>query len=140
MKKKSVICLAIVVLVSSSLLYINYQYFYNPLSFEKDKVTPHNWSAYERPLTIKLYTLEEQRETKIVYGEVEIRKVLRELKASPAEDEANHASDVRGGLTLTSDGETLLEVLFYSDHWRILKRNGSSFQITNSLQKAVNEL
>ncbi|WP_082235044.1 hypothetical protein [Halobacillus massiliensis] len=140
MKKTVGIGLICIVMMGAGLFYIKFNYFYNPLSFEKDSVTPHNWSAYERPITIKLYTTEDKREIKTIQSEDEIREVIDELKSSPPEEEASDVSDVTGGLTLTTENRTLLEVLFYTDHWRVLKNEGPAFQITDSLKRAVNEL
>ncbi|MCP3029048.1 hypothetical protein [Halobacillus sp. A5] len=141
MRKKSIlIVLSIAILVGLGTFYINNNYFYNPVTFKQDPVTPHEWNDYERPLEIKIYSFEDERESETIDEEEEIEELLSELKESPSsEDVEATATDVSGGLTLTSNDRTLLEVLFYPEHWEILKTDGPAFEITESLKQLVNQ-
>ncbi|WP_431800538.1 hypothetical protein [Halobacillus andaensis] len=139
MKKKSIlIILSMTALIAFGLFYINQHFFFNPVTFEQDQITHHDWSDYERPLEIKLYSFEDERKSETIDEEETIQEVLTELKESPdTEDAEAPATDVRGGLTLTANDRTLLEVLFYPEHWEVLKTDGPAFEITDSLRKLV---
>ncbi|GGF24617.1 hypothetical protein GCM10010954_24390 [Halobacillus andaensis] len=137
MKKSIVILLSLGVLIAFGVYYISEHYFFNPVTFDKDQVTPHSWTDYERPLEITIYSFEEERESETIDEEEDIREFILELKESPSSEADATATDVRGGLTLTANDRTLLEVLFYPNHWEVLKREGPAFEITDSLKQLV---
>ncbi|MFD2925083.1 hypothetical protein [Halobacillus naozhouensis] len=126
------------ILVITTVIYINHTYFFNPLSFSQDKITPHEWSDYQRPLTIKLYRFGEEREIFTIKKEVKIREILKALKKSPVMNQENSGSRTPvGGLTLSTGDTKLLDILFYKDHWEILKRDSTAFQMTNSMEQIL---
>ncbi|MFC7322868.1 hypothetical protein [Halobacillus campisalis] len=139
MKKVFLILPLIAAALVFGVIYVNNQYFFSPISFNKDPVTPYSWDEYERPLELKLYSFEEGRQSEKIEREREIREVLSELKESPqsSSEEVGSPEEVNGGLTLKSNGRTLLEVLFYPNHWEILKKDGPVFELTDSLKQVV---
>ncbi|MFC7061876.1 hypothetical protein [Halobacillus seohaensis] len=141
MRKKIAIIISLIVILTSGVYYINNQYFFNPVSFDQDFVTPHNWNDYKRPLELTIYSFEQGEETETIKQEQEIRGLLEDLKESPSASETEFgAGEVNGGLTLTADDRTLLEVLFYPDHWEILKRNTPTFELTDSLKQFIDRI
>ncbi|MFG6149794.1 hypothetical protein [Halobacillus sp. B23F22_1] len=137
MKKSIITFLSLGMLIAFGVYYISEHYFFNPVTFEKDQITPHSWTEYKRPLEIKIYSFEEERDSKTIEEEEDIRKFISELKESPSSEADAPPTEVMGGLTLTANDRTLLEVLFYPDHWEVLKRDGPAFEITESLKQLV---
>ncbi|UOR13404.1 hypothetical protein [Halobacillus amylolyticus] len=135
MGKKKIYFIIGIVLIGLSIVYVNNTYFFNPLSFDQDKVTPHDWSDYERPLKIKLYNYEGKDEAFTIKKESEIRQFLAALKSSAAVEEPNSRSTVIGGLTLSTENAILLKVLFYKNHWEVLKHGAPPFKMTRSLRE-----
>ncbi|MGP4075371.1 hypothetical protein [Halobacillus sp. K22] len=139
MAKKLIIITGIIFTILLSLVYIDQRYFFNPVKFSQDAVTPHEWNEYERPMTLTYYKLEDGRQTVTIKTEQEIKALLSTLKESPHEGNAELSENVHGALKLSSNKETLLEVYLYADHWKILKEKGAIYEITQPLEQLFNE-
>ncbi|UOQ92540.1 hypothetical protein MUO14_19130 [Halobacillus shinanisalinarum] len=135
MRRKKLYVIIGIALTVFSIIYVNNTYFFNPLFFEQDKVTSHDWSDYERPLKIKLYNYGEKNETFTIKKESEVRQFLTALKSSDIVEEPNGRSTVIGGLTLSTKDTTLLKILFHTNHWEVLKHGSPSFEMTSSLKE-----
>ncbi|MFZ0369095.1 MAG: hypothetical protein WAM07_05815 [Halobacillus sp.] len=139
MAKKIIIITGILFTIILSLVYIDQRYFFNPVKFSQDAVTPHDWNEYERPMTLTYYKLEDGRQTVTIDTEQEIKTLLRTLKESPHEEDAELSEDVEGAIKLSSNKHTLLEIYFYADHWKILKEKGAIYEITQPLEQLFNK-
>ncbi|UOQ43825.1 hypothetical protein MUN89_18385 [Halobacillus salinarum] len=127
----------IIVLVALSIIYINQRYFFNPFDFTKDRITSHNWSDYQRPLTMTYIDFKEERKSYKIENEQKIREVLAALKNSSNMNKNAADGELQGGLTLKSNNDNLLQVLFYSNHWEILKNDAKKFKISEPLENLV---
>ncbi|WP_079526520.1 hypothetical protein [Halobacillus hunanensis] len=136
MRKKINYSIIVIILVIITVIYVNHTYFFNPLVFNQDKITPHAWSDYQRPLILKLYRFDEKREIFTIKKEEKIREYLKALKKSAEMDQKVSGSGTPiGGLTLSTGDTKLLDILFYNDYWVILKQDRSAFEMTNSLKQ-----
>ncbi|WP_281974879.1 hypothetical protein [Halobacillus litoralis] len=141
MGRKLLVLIGIVTLIASCVVYIDQRYFFNPVVFSKDAITPHSWSDYERPLTLTYYSLDgEERTSYRVEQEGDIRQFLKAMKNSPQAQETKETTEINGALKLKSNNDTLLEVYFYSDYWHVLKQDRSIYQVTQALKRLIDKL
>ncbi|ELK48885.1 hypothetical protein QRD89_04295 [Halobacillus sp. ACCC02827] len=141
MWKKIWIAIATVMILATIVSYINHRYFFNPVAFSKDDITPHEWQDYKRPLTLTYYNLKGERTSRIIDQEDEIRQLLEAMKASPPVEESIEAdTNVSGALKLSGKQGTLLEVYLYKDSWRVLNKDYSFFEVTGPLRNLLDNL
>ncbi|MCA0984110.1 hypothetical protein LCL89_08650 [Halobacillus yeomjeoni] len=139
MGRKILYVTGIFLIVGFSIFYINQRYFFNPVVFSQDVITPYDWNDYERPLTMTYYNLDEERQVTVIKEEEEIREFLTALKESPRTNKVEMPQDVNGALKLSGPKQTLLEVYFYTNHWQVLKNNGPIYEMTQSLEQIVKQ-
>ncbi|KHE71774.1 hypothetical protein [Halobacillus sp. BBL2006] len=139
MAKKFIYLLGVGVIILAAVFYMDHRYFFNPVVFNQDSVTPYDWLDYERPLTMTYVNLDEHRKTTQIDKEKEIRNLLDALKNSPKADETEIKSDVQGALKLSSRSTTLLEVYIYENHWRVLRRDRPTREMTTNLENLLNQ-
>ncbi len=139
MKKKILLVTGIIIIICLSVLYINKRYFFNPMAFNKDRITSHEWSDYQRPLTMTYVDFEGKRKTYTIEDEDKIRDVIQELKkCTDLDKESGSTGEVKGGLTLKSQNKNhLLDVLIYSNHWEVLKKGSQKYYLSSSLKQFV---
>ncbi|MYL50956.1 hypothetical protein GLV98_15785 [Halobacillus litoralis] len=140
MEKKLIILGGLIIFVVCAYIYVDQRYFFNPIAFTQDDVTPHHWSEYERPVTITYYDLGTERKAYILEQEEAVRKFLEEMKNSPSVQETSTNSEVEGALKLSCEGDTLLEVYFYEGYWQILRESGTMFELTQDLKGLIETL
>ncbi|ARI78354.1 hypothetical protein [Halobacillus mangrovi] len=139
MGKKLIYILGIGLILLSSIIYIDQRYFFNPVVFSKDAVTPYDWLDYERPLTMTYVNVDESRKTIRIKEEREIRNLIEALKESPQAETVQISSDIEGALKLSNSSSTLLEVYIYEDHWKVLKGDSHIHKMTAHLEKLINQ-
>jgi hypothetical protein len=83
--------------------------------------------------------LDEHRKTTQIDKEKEIRSLLDALKNSPKAEKTEISSDVQGALKLSSRSTTLLEVYIYENHWRVLRRDRPTREMTANLENLINQ-
>lgn len=140
MRKKWFIFGSLILVVFCAYIYIDQRYFFNPIAFNQDHITPYHWTEYERPVTITYYDLETERTTYKLEQEQEVRKFLEEMKNSPPLKESSLTSEVEGALKLSCEGDTLLEVFFYEGYWEILRDSGTMYEMTKDLKGLIETL
>ncbi|MGI8314852.1 hypothetical protein [Halobacillus mangrovi] len=139
MGKKMIYILGIGLILLTSIIYIDQRYFFNPVVFSKDAVTPYDWLDYERPLIMTYVDVDESRKTTRIEEEREIRNIIDALKESPKAEAVQVSSDVEGALKLSNSSSTLLEVYIYDDHWRVLKGESHIHKMTTHLEKLISQ-
>lgn len=140
MRRKFLISFGILVLLVSSLIYLEHRYFFNPLSFKKDVITPHSWIDYKHPMTLTYFNFKDGRESAKVEQEEEVRLFIEELKDCPPANATFRMGDVEGALKLSNGKDTLLEVFFYRDHGYVLRKDESNFKVTDDLKGLIDKL
>ncbi|GEN53512.1 hypothetical protein [Halobacillus faecis] len=140
MRKKLSIFGGLLILVLCACIYVDQRYFFNPIAFTQDNVTPYHWSEYERPVTITYYELGTERKAYILEQENAVRKFLEEMKSSPPMQGSTATSEVEGALKLSCEGDTLLEVYFYEGYWEILRESDTMYKMTQDLQGLIETL
>ncbi|RDY71860.1 hypothetical protein DXT76_05405 [Halobacillus trueperi] len=140
MGKKLIIFGGLIIVVFCTYIYVDQRYFFNPIAFTQDDITPYHWSEYERPVTITYYDLETERKAYKLEQEKAVRRFLEEMKDSPPMQESSATSEVEGALKLSCEGDTLLEVYFYEGYWEILRESGTMYEMTKDLKGLIETL
>ncbi|WLR47837.1 hypothetical protein LC065_00625 [Halobacillus litoralis] len=140
MGKKLFVFGGLIIVVFCAYIYIDQRYFFNPVAFNQDHITPYHWTEYERPVTITYYDLETERRAYKLEKEKEVRKFLEAMKNSPPRQGVSTASEVEGALKLSCEGNTLLEVYFYEGYWKILRESGTMYEMTQDLKGLIETL
>jgi hypothetical protein len=134
----------IILIVVVSVIFINQIYFFNPISFQKDKITYLPWYWYKKPLQVEYLVSGEVWKTFIVQDSSEVKFIISELKKSSqinqqqatSDTEANKAMitvDIRQ-LQKHAPGIILLHAQGYEGSSIIRTgRQMESFKITNEL-------
>ncbi|MGR9047192.1 hypothetical protein ACQ4XT_00900 [Halobacillus faecis] len=140
MGKKLFIFGGLIIVAFSAYIYIDQRYFFNPVAFNQDDITPYHWTEYERPVTITYYDLETERRAYKLEKEKEVRRFLEAMKNSPPRQGSSPLSEVEGALKLSCEGNTLLEVYFYEGYWKILRESGTMYEMTQDLKGLIETL
>ncbi|WP_181350917.1 hypothetical protein [Thalassobacillus sp. CUG 92003] len=142
MKKGILTVFCLILAGVSGYIYMDHVYFYQPFAFEQDAVTHQEWNDYKEPIKMKYHNFEQSGEDQVIEQEEKIRQLLRALKQ--AESVNVNASQTRqqatGGLTLSSDGDLLLEVLFFSNHWELMDHQSEHYDLTPRLKEHLSPL
>jgi len=56
------------------------QYFFNPLTYKQDNITPQSWTHYKSPLLMEISNIDKSWETVVITNVDEIAFVFSELK------------------------------------------------------------
>jgi hypothetical protein len=144
--KSKVIILIIVV----SVIFINHIYFFNPITFQKDKITYLPWYWYKKPLQVEYLVSGEKWKTYIVQDSSEVKFVISELKKSSQINQQQATSDTEGNKAMITveirqlqDGKNapgiiLLQAQGYEGSSIIRTgRKMESFKITNDLKNLI---
>jgi len=141
MKKTYLWIIIIVFCLVSSLTYINTKYFFNPLTYETDKITNEPWYWYENPLYFSINNLSPTNSGKgyaLVESKKEIEFLFNELKKSEpfSRDNKSEKKLVNISIHRKSDDLMLFYAHVYKDH---IEFNDKSWKITKKLRTYINE-
>jgi hypothetical protein len=78
-KAKVTICILVVSVIS---ICINHIYFFNPITFQQDKITYLPWHSYKNSLQVEYLVSGEKQEKFTVQDSSEVKFVFEELKKS----------------------------------------------------------
>ncbi|MFG6117084.1 hypothetical protein ACGTN9_18190 [Halobacillus sp. MO56] len=139
MKRIATAFTTLLVIITAAYIYLDTQYLYTPLTFQKDSVTPHDWWDYKRPLTMKFHNISGDYEGYVIEDQKEIKRILTVLKKSEtAEGSISNIQAVEAGLTVENKQENLVEILIYTYHWEILKYDAKPYQRTERIDNLLN--
>ncbi|MRH41645.1 hypothetical protein GH741_03030 [Aquibacillus halophilus] len=152
MNKWIIVGLLLLVTLGTGWYYISQNYFFNPITFEKDNVTYLDWSFYQNPLQIDYMVRNENHkwETTSIREKEEIHYVFNKLKeANPLfnkdlEFDQNETkikilirhmkSESKGSVLLGAEGTT--EILFLHP---TNPENPGAVEITGQLKELINK-